>query len=144
MSITSRINKQTMIYQYDRILQSNKMKQTTVKGKQRRRISTHYIEWKSLRPNSIWYVISFIECSRTSTQGEKEIRTVFVSQGGYWGLPREGHDEILGSKSNILYLHESVGYACIWFVKTQKMIHLSFMHSAYFIPKKKLYILTPS
>ena len=120
------------------------MKQTTVKGKQRRRISTHYIEWKSLRPNSIWYVISFIECSRTSTQGEKEIRTVFVSQGGYWGLPREGHDEILGSKSNILYLHESVGYACIWFVKTQKMIHLSFMHSAYFIPKKKLYILNPS
>ena len=96
------------------------MKQTTVKGKQHRWTSTHYTEWKSLRLKSIWHVISFIQSSRTSTQGDKEIRTVFVSQRGYWGLPREGHAEIFGSNSNILYLHESVGYACIWFVKTQK------------------------
>lgn len=47
------------------------MKQTTVKGKQHRWTSTHYTEWKSLRLKSIWHVISFIQSSRTSTQGDK-------------------------------------------------------------------------
>lgn len=34
---------------------------------------------------------------------------MFVSQGGYWGLPREGHDEIFRSNKNIFYIFMKVG-----------------------------------
>ena len=91
-------------------------------------------------------MIPFLQNSRASrpSYDEKAIRTMFVSRGGCQGLPGKGHDRTFWSVGNVQCLDDSVGMQVCIFVKCDKIIHLSFMHSVYFIAKRHCkHILNP-
>lgn len=83
-------------------------------------------------------MIPFIQNPRASrsTYDEKATTTMVVSQGGRGGLPGKGHDRTFWSVGNIQYLDESVGMQVYVFVKCDKVIHLTFMHSVYLSQKR--------